>query len=356
MKFKVQGLSFSKSDLELWCWDNLAYVQPWERSHLLFILQWLSRAPFIDLRTSGTTGEPKRISLSKEMMKESARQTKELLQLPEYSKVLVCLPSQFIAGKMMIVRALVNQFELSWVKPSADPFAGISKVPDFMALTPMQVKNALQYHKGSFELLKTALIGGQAVDKSLELNLETSNVACYESYGMTETASHVALRAINGKSKSDYFQAIPLYNFESDERGCLVVKHEKWFPSGLKTNDQVELISDTSFRYLGRLDFVINSGGVKIHPEKIEDKIRPLLGDTRFMIHKEPDSSTGERVILYLEKSENKISHDPNWMKSIQDILSSIEAPKNVYVIDRFEETATSKMIRKHYDVIEQLL
>jgi o-succinylbenzoate---CoA ligase len=92
MKFKVQGQLFSKSDLELWCWDNLAYVQPWERSHLLFILQWLSRAPSIDLRTSGTTGEPKRISLSKEMMSESARLTKELLHLSDQTKVLVCLP------------------------------------------------------------------------------------------------------------------------------------------------------------------------------------------------------------------------------------------------------------------------
>lgn len=356
MKFKVQGQLFSKSDLELWCWDNLAYVQPWERSHLLFILQWLSRAEKIDVRTSGTTGEPKKISLSKQMMSESAKTTAEILNLPANSRVVVCLPSQFIAGKMMLVRSLVNQFELNWIKPSADPFAEIKKAPDFIALTPMQVKNALLYHKPIFEQLKTALIGGQAVDSALEEELNTSNVSCFESYGMTETASHVAIRALNGPAKTSYFNALPGYSFESDQRGCLVLFHQKWFPEGLTTNDQIELLTSTTFICLGRLDYVINSGGVKIHPEKVEAKIRSLLGDTRFMIHKEPDSITGERVILYLEKGEQVISSGERWLKSMGEILSSVETPKNVYLIDHFEETPTAKMIRKHYDVLEKLV
>jgi o-succinylbenzoate---CoA ligase len=356
MKFKVQGQQFSKSDLELWCWDNLAYVQPWERSHLLFILQWLSRSPNLEVRTSGTTGEPKKISLSKQMMTESARLTKEALKLSDHSKVVACLPSQFIAGKMMIVRALVNQFQLNWIRPSADPFAEIKKAPDFIALTPMQVKNALRYHKTTFETTSTVLIGGQSVDKILERDLEFSNARCFESYGMTETASHVAIRAINGSARTDWFNALPGYSFKVDDRNCLIIFHDTWFPEGLITNDQVELTSTTTFSCLGRLDYVINSGGVKVHPEKVEEKIRPFLGETRFMIYKEPDNTTGERVILYLEKGLELSDFGGQWLKSIQEVLSSVERPKNIYVIDRFDETATAKMIRKNYEVLQKLV
>jgi len=349
MKYKVQGQLFSRSDLELWCWDHLRYAPSWEKSHLLFMLQWLSRSTSIDVRTSGSTGKPKRITLSKKMMSESALITKELLTLSDSSKVMLALPSQFIAGKMMIVRALVNNMELQWIKPSADPYSDLKSAPDFIALTPMQVRNALISHNELFNQTGKVLVGGQQIDSALEDRLQNSAPECFETYGMTETSSHVAIRMVNGKERSSNFSAIPGITFSQDNRSCLVIHSESWFDEPLVTNDVVELQETGEFRWLGRVDHVINSGGVKIFPELVESKLRPILGQQRFIIHKEADAVTGEKVILYLERISGQEADQQVLAGKMKEVLSAAENPKSIYLVDKFEETETYKIIRKTY-------
>ena len=121
------------------------------------------------------------------------------------------------------------------------------------------------YSIEALDKVKKLIVGEVLSD--LEAQLQDLSVEAFATYGMTETISHVAVRRINGFARSR--RSIPCFadvKFSMDERGCLVIHAPKLCESDLGTNDLVELISPISFKWLGRYDFVINGGGIKLHP------------------------------------------------------------------------------------------
>jgi O-succinylbenzoic acid--CoA ligase len=264
-------------------------------------------------------------------MFNSAIATGYFFNLKEATTALCCLPVKYIAGKMMLVRAMVLGWDLDIVAPSSKPAAKINKKYDFVAMVPLQVENSLD-HLYRFKIL---LIGGAKVSPILTQKLTNLKCHAFESYSMTETVTHVALRKIGEKT----FKLLPRVSIAIDERNCLVINAPLLNPDVLVTNDIVELISDYEFIWKGRIDNVINSGGIKLYPEQIEEKLLDKI-DARFFIAGIPDEKLGDKIALFIEGDSYELA------VSVFESLSKFEKPKEVFFIPSFLVTETGKIKR----------
>ena len=266
-----------------------------------FLAGWHSASPFWEVQTSGSTGTPKRLTVRKEQMVNSARLTCEYLGLREGDKALLCMPLRYIAGQMMVVRSLVAGLELVVREPSGHPMADVDGPVRFAAMVPMQVYNTLQVEQERERLCQTdiLIIGGGAIDRELELQIQALPIRAYSTYGMTETLSHIALRRLNGPDASPYYTPFPSVALSLSDEGTLVIEAPLVADGKLVTNDVAELLPDGRFRILGRKDNIINSGGIKIQAEEVEEALRPLIG-TGFAITSVADAKFGEAVVLLL--------------------------------------------------------
>lgn len=298
---------------------------------LEFLDRWFSDNDSLEVQTSGTTGTPKKIMVLKKHMINSALATGEFLQLAANNKALCCLPISFIAGKMMLIRSIVLNLNTLIVKPSQNPFSEISEEFDFTAITPMQaLLNIDKLHH-----FKKILIGSAKVQVDLEEKLLNIPAKIYETFASTETLSHIALREIGNQ----YFETLPNISIDTNQEKCLIIKAPKILNNELITNDIIHKISPTEFVWIGRLDNVINSGGIKIFPEKIETKLQPFM-KKEFIIKGIPDAILGEKVALFIQS--NPYEFDTN----IFDVLEKYEKPKAIFFVENFPKTPTGKIKR----------
>ena len=327
--FKLNNHSFSNVD------ELLAFTIGFSDEIHQFLKEWFSEEDFVIVNTSGSTGIPKPIQLNKELMKNSAIATGKFFNLKENTTALLCLPIHYIAGKMMLIRALTLGWHLDRIESNSQPLKDTEKEYDFSAMVPLQLENSLN----KIHQIKKLIVGGGVVSNQLQEKLQVISSEVFATYGMTETITHVAVKRLNNvKVQPNYYQTLPNVTIYKDKRNCLVIDAEKVSEKIIFTNDVVDLISDTKFQWLGRFDNVINSGGIKLHPEKIEEKLSKII-ENRFFVAGIPDEKLGEKLILIIEGKEQKISfEDAN--------LSKYETPKQIYFIDKFVETETKKIQR----------
>lgn len=301
-----------------------------------FLERWNSNDLFIEVQTSGSTGTPKIIRLSKQHMKASARATGLYFGFKKGDRALLCLSVEHIAGIMMLVRALEFDLELTIVEPSSSPLQTINGSFDFCAMVPLQVEGTLSRNKEDLKRIGTLLIGGAPLSLSLESKLIEHGNKIYHSFGMTETISHVALRAIHLREQS--YEALPGVTFSTvDQKLCI---HAPMI--GIETlvsNDLVELIDPTHFIWLGRSDLVINSGALKIHPEQIEAKLSPFISQP-FFCAGIPHELLGMAHILCIESDPFPIQEA--WFKDFKKHL----IPKIIYFFKKFDYTTSGKVDR----------
>ncbi len=303
-----------------------------------FISHFYSEKEDFEVHTSGSTGKPKLISIPKKYMWASARKTIEALHLKSEDKVLLCLPLDKIGGIMILVRWLVGDLDLYPVEPNASPLADDSEEYDFGAMVPYQVQHSLK----NVGRIKKLIIGGAPVSTSLEKSLQKIKTEVYHTYGMTETISHVALRAIHSQTDNHVFKGLPGVSFNVDERNCLVITSREIGVNQLVTNDVVELLSTTEFIWKGRFDNVINSAGVKLLPEEIEQKIGDI--DLLYFLFGQPDENLGERLVMVVESEDSFEVQD---FKDFFGELSRYEIPKIIYSLPNFVVAAGGKINRK---------
>jgi O-succinylbenzoic acid--CoA ligase len=290
----------------------------------------LDASETIQLTTSGTTGNPKTITLSKQAMVHSALATADYFKLQPGNKALLCLPARYIAGKMMLVRTFIIGLELDILPSSSNLEALLSeKTYDFVALVPLQAENSID----KLHQFKKIIIGGASVSRELSHKLQNLNNEIYETYGMTETISHIAAKRID----SETFTVLPNVTLASDDRDCLVLNVPFISEALITTNDIVELVNNTEFKWIGRYDSIINSGGIKLVPEQIEAKIAKHL-TVPFFITGIPDALLGQKVILVLEGAKIELP------KTLFEKLDKFEIPKDIFFIPQFERTATAKI------------
>lgn len=309
-----------------------------ETAYRKFENQWNSSHEF-EVLTSGSTGEPKKIKLLKSQLVLSANKTIDFFNLKSGINALVCLSLETIAGKMMLARAFVGNWNLKIVEPKANPLKDLNEEFDFVALVPYQLEHILAETPGKLKLLKTIIVGGAPVSSKLIIQLKEHKISVYQTFGMTETVSHIALRKIGFEAELRYQTVKGVH--VSGQDGNLIIHYPEMFPNEIQTNDLVEIKSPTEFEWLGRKDFIINSGGIKLNPENIEEKLSSLIPNDFFVIGI-PDESLGQKLALILESESQYILEKNNLLK----ILNKFEVPKIYAFVKRFSRTDSGKIQR----------
>ncbi len=318
-----------------------------------FIQQWLQGAQSFEVKTSGSTGEPKIIEISRERMKASAQLTLQALDIVQGTRAYLCINANYIGGKMMMVRAIEGGLPLWIGEPAADPLFDLPAQiePHFAALVPLQLQAILSQEKslGVLNKMKAVMIGGAPVSPALEAQAQQVEAPLYSTYGMTETVSHIALRKINGPHKQAYFQVLPHISIGTDARGCLNISGPVT-EGPVQTNDVVELLGADRFRWLGRADNTINSGGVKVQPEQIESLAEQLLagmGEARRLLAGGlEDERLGQRVALLVEGKPLATSVEDLLLVALQQQLPKYWAPKEILYKTVFIESDNGKIKR----------
>jgi o-succinylbenzoate---CoA ligase len=309
---------------------------PFESSSFLFIKQWYGGDEFFAQPTSGSTGAPKTISIARTSMVASAKLTQQALQLKTEDSALLCLDPNYIAGKMMIVRAFETGMKLIAVEPSLNPFEKLShqQPVDFTALIPAQL-SAVLHSKTQNRLheIRNIIIGGAPLNEKAIKMVSGFRSRIYATYGMTETVSHIALQPVNGPEASEYFKVLPGIRIGTTESGCLTI-NVPFLDEEIATNDIVEIKSANEFKWLGRSDNVINSGGVKIIPEIVESQIANVFIDidlmNRFVISSIPDPVFGDQLVLLVEG--NLPISGERLRSALQQALPRYHIPKQIVV------------------------
>lgn len=337
--FKLNGKPYTLSKL-----INVAEAMQFEgdkEEKILadFLLNWLYPKDTLLASTSGSTGSPKTITLDKSKMIASAKATGDYFNLYEGTTALHCLSANYIAGKMMMVRALYLGWHIDVVIPNKYPLSQTKKEYDFAAMVPLQLQHSIdELHR-----VKKVIVGGAPVSPVLEQELQSLSTALFATYGMTETITHIAIKKLNHRTdeeqKLNAYTALPNVSFTVDKRNCLVIDAPDVSSEKVTTNDVVNLISESKFTWLGRADFVINSGGYKVHPEQVE-QVLELVIDAPFFVSSIPDSELGEKVVLIVEGKEDSFPE-------IDYVgLHSFQVPKKVFFIDEMIYTTTGKINR----------
>ena len=311
-----------------------------------FLAQWNDTSDVIEVHTSGSTGKPKRLLVEKRRMVNSARITCDFLGLKEGDSALLCMPLDYIAGKMVVVRSLVSHLHLISVMPSSHPLKDVTQPIDFAAMVPLQVYSSLQEPAERERLMsiRHLIIGGGAIDDSLESQLQQFPNAVWSTYGMTETLSHIALRRISGENSSLWYSPLDGVDVSLSSDSCLEIYAPQVNPEKLHTNDIAELrtLPDGSkeFRILGRKDNVIDSGGIKIQAEEVERLLRPHLS-CGFMITKVSDARLGEAVTLLVESDDVD-----NILAVCKHVLPRHWVPRHIFPESHIPITETGKPAR----------
>lgn len=345
----INGKSVSFNDL-----INSPLQENWggdyDRDTLLFIQSWLRGEKVFPITTSGSTGKPKTITITRDAMEHSARMTARALQLAASDRALACINTRYIGGKMMLVRALTLDMHLTIVSPSSHPLVNLRPgTPiDFIALVPLQLETLLG-HADAVAMLnkaKAIIVGGAPVGEPLKQKLQVLKAPVYATYGMTETVSHIALKKLNGTDKDQYFKVFPEVIIGQDKRGCLTIRSIVTGGKKIITNDRVSMINDHEFEWLGRIDNVVNTGGIKVQLEELESKIEDILTglgrNEPLMVAVKDNLRLGQKLILLLEGRGQKEDELTALLKK----QLGYQAPREIKWVPEFSRTRTGKINR----------
>ena len=331
-RFKINNFHFDKEALYQLAYTLIKEGEEHEKDLGSFLLDWLDDKETIQLTTSGTTGSPKVITIKKQSMVHSAIATGNYFNLHPQDKALLCLPARYIAGKMMIVRSMMLGLELDIMVPTSHLDDLLPhKNYDFVAIVPLQAENSLE----KLHQFKKIIIGGAKVSDHLASKLKEIKSDIYETYGMSETITHIAAKKIG----EAFFNILEHVSITTDDRSCLVIDVPSISDEKVVTNDIVTILNANQFKWIGRYDNVINSGGIKLFPEQIEAKLASKISN-RFFIIGQPDDILGSRVVLVIEGEQFDID------ATLFDTLEKFEKPKEVLFAPEFVETETKKINR----------
>ncbi len=329
---------------------------PYFKKVISFVEHWQSGLEIIQINTSGSTGLPKRIDIKRQQMVASAKLTGQYFYLKEGDHAFCCLNVEFVAGMMMLVRAMELKLQITVIEPIGNPFLGMRETNkfDFSALVPLQIqaileneitRKYLQIHSN----IKNIIIGGAAINQQTLKAIQQLNIPCFATYGMTETVSHIALRSLIGEESTEYFNKMKGINLDIDERNCLKIKglctDNKW----IQTNDIVDLDSKkNSFKLIGRANRVVNSGGIKVYLDIVEKEIENEVyscfrKNIRYFLFGLNDEKLGEKLSILIEAEKEEFNINIKEMFKYS-ILDKYKIPKEIFFAKKFEETASGKV------------
>jgi O-succinylbenzoic acid--CoA ligase len=335
--FTFDGLTFSAFRP-----DEFPSTLP-QRSAMVETVNAFLNKEAIHVTTSGSTGKPKRITHRFENVVKSALSTAHFFVLPRGSSALLALPVDKIAGKMMVMRALVNDWNLHIVPLASDPLTALTDAVDFAALTPHQLTTVLDNDPSALRKMRTLILGGAPVSHALEKRVNAAASRVYETYGMTETLTHVAVRRISPDPER-FFCCLPGIRIDVDENEALLLNGDR-FEGPLTTTDRVKRIDSQRFVWLGRTDFTVNSGGIKLQPERIEQALEGIT-ERVFLVGSEPCETLGQRLVLFIEGNRLSDAEEASVRREIDLRLNRVERPKDIRYVAQFDRTSNGKIKR----------
>ena len=335
-----------KIDFSQNSWQKITPKTDFEKKVLAFIREWFSVSDTVKVQTSGSTGTPKIFDIEKEKMRNSAKMTCDILELQRGDSALLCLPVEYISGKMMVVRAIERGLILTVKTPSATPLEDVQEEINFCALSPLQVENSLQ----KLHFFQNIIIGGAAVSETLKNKIHNALQSAesknqpkiFETYGMSETLSHIALKEIFPVPEA-FFSVLPGVQISTDDRNCLQIFAPNLNSELLTTNDLVEIKNENEFRFFGRIDHVINSGGLKIYPEELETLVKKILTQELIFLGI-PDEVLGQKLVLLIEGAEDETQKSS--LKTA-NFPTKNHQPKEIIFLDKFPRIPNGKIDRQ---------
>ncbi len=354
----VEGRLYSVVDFNAGRRPEFASRSSFHRELSDFLADWFSAETSLTVQTSGSTGRPRRLLVLKERLWNSAGLTCQFLGLQAGQSALLCLPLRYIAGKMLVVRALRARLDLQLVEPDGHPLRTVETTPYVAAFTPQQIFNTLGSEQETERLkaIRQVLIGGGAVSGQLAEQLRSFPSAVYSTYGLTETLSHIALCRLSGPEASDRYRPLPGVRLALSSDGTLVIEAPAVAEGLIVTNDLAALALDGSFKILGRMDNVINTGGFKVGVEELEEALSTVM-PAPFAITAAPDEKFGEVIVLVLAK--NYVSRQQPGGSSLAELgrravvqlveggkISAFQVPRRIVLVNELPLTETGKPAR----------
>lgn len=346
----VDGLTLHGDGITHWADELVANHRSgaWASDLRSTLRELLSGEGVLNTRTSGTTGMPRSHAFNTADLTASAGITRDAFDLKSGDRTLLCLPCEFVGGKMMVVRAMVLGLDLHAIDPRGGVLRNL-RTHDrfrFAAMVPMQLHTALQHDRDRVEAqFDTVLLGGGPVSEAMIDRLQGLRTRVLLGYGSTEMLTHIALRSLNGEDRSEEYTALGGVVFGKDERSCLIVRTPHLMVKEHVTNDIAELIDERRMRWMGRRDNVILSGGRKIHPERLEAMTAGIIAYPHFFAAL-PDERLGQSVVLVLETGNDKRQAPPEVAEDIKGVLYEHERPHRVIAVRDFLRTGSGKVDR----------
>ncbi|MBN2699809.1 MAG: AMP-binding protein [Bacteroidales bacterium] len=347
----INDRNYTKAELLSMATEKISpgRAEKWEVDLYRFIIDFLDEEVPLIQKTSGTTGDPCVFPMSRQSMILSAKRTIEHFRLEPGNSALLCLPVEYIAGKMMVVRALTGKLNLVTMGPSGNPLRSLDRPIHFAAVVPLQLNEFVAY-RDALEGIGILLVGGGEMNRTLREGLtRIARTRIFETFAMSETYSHFAFRQINGQDPGKFFRVMNGVRIKTDDRGCLLVDIPGITNGAVATNDLVTLHGNDAFEWMGRADNVIKSGGVKILPEILEKRIREILNtEIELLITGIPDPVLGSKLVLVLERGDDPaILPLEQWMNTLRSHLRKHELPKAIHVVPGFPRNEVMKVLRR---------
>lgn len=351
MNIQISNNTFTLDSLRF---DGTLSLTEFELKVKSFILEWFSNHSTMIFQSSGSTGKPKKIEVSKENLKASALRTLDFCKHEKTNCILNVISFDHIGGAMQIIRAIVGDLNLIILPAKKDPFSNHTIDWDkilLLSLVPYQMHELCSAYTKQLQKCSYILLGGAATDDVLNFKLKDLGFSnTYETYGMTETLSHIALRNCTREKNFKIMEGISI---STNDNKCLVIDDKKLKLSNLETNDIIEIIDKEHFLWKGRFDNIINSGGIKLSPEQIENKLKAII-PYPFFLFGLAHTTLGQSLNLIIETTE--IDNDLKSKISNSSLLNNYEKPKFFYTCSQFIRSKNDKILRletlKNLDIL----
>ena len=323
---------------------------------LVFIRSWLDGQQSFSLTTSGTTGQAKRLIFSRAQLETGARASLRYLNISVRHPFLAGISVRHVGGMMQWVRAFLHGAPFHAVTPSSYPFDNWQDHYALVSVVPPQVYEIFSKKKENLlERIHTLLVGGGTLSVPLREGLSRlGKVRVYESFGMTETLSHIALRRVNGEAPQKYFHLLPEVRAETDAEGCLIVRSPATNHEPVYTRDVVKFVDAGCFLWVGRKDDIVNTGGVKFSLAWLEREALGIFnacgyGNFRCFFHPFADEKWGQVVWLFLLEASISAHKDPKLTPQflrqlLRERLPKYAVPSVVHFVPELAYTPTQKI------------
>ena len=269
---------------------------------------WLAAddpAPWV-VETSGSTGAPKRVVLSRAAVLASVGASAR--RLGATGRWLLALPAAYVAGLQVVCRSLVAGHApvlLDRHDSFAAATAAMGPGDRFVSLVPTQLHRLLDTDADALRGFHTVLLGGGPIDPALRRRAADAGVRVVATYGSAETAGGcvydgyaldgvaVALEA-DGRIRIAGPTLFEGYAGDPDLTSGVLV--DGWF----RTADAGRFDEDGRLHVLGRIDDVVVSGGVNVPAPAVAARLREHPGVVAVEVLGVPDEEWGARLVAFV--------------------------------------------------------